>query len=360
MTLRLVAPLLAGLGLGACGHDITLTDDIDLTWDLAVTLSTFGDTLHTPYVRGTAVNFEIYAKDEDQSFTGWTIEADDPAIIQIGQIDAGASFHAAAIAGGEGTTTLRVFDDHGDLVGDAEATVLQPDRVRLDAHGYLIMGLDNEAPVEDLRVLQGGTATYVVNYFRGDQELHGNGVLSIDPTPGLEAEDRQRFLFENREWLTVTATGDVGDLQLPLRADGLPLASVPVSVVPESDIAQVSILSESESGHRDGDWLVAYAQAYDPQHRRIFGVDYAWDVDGAEQTADGDLYRYELKKGAFEMVTASRNGMSDSTTIQSEEGYVDSTNHIGCNAGGGGASWALGLALVGAVDIRRRRRRRAR
>ena len=57
---------------------------------------------------------------------------------------------------------------------------LVPDRVELDAHGSLILGRADEAPVSEARVVENGEATYLVRYFRDGQQLHGNGVLSVD------------------------------------------------------------------------------------------------------------------------------------------------------------------------------------
>ena len=267
MRLGWLCPLLVA---GACtSPDITLTDDIDLTWDFSITPTKFGDTLHTPYVRGAPVMLSVYAKDDNQTFDHWTVETSDPSIFQVGRISAsGTAFTAMGFAVGEGSAELTVIDDSGHVIGSADADVLQPDHIELDAHGYLIMGMDDQAPVDELRVLDGGTATYVVNYFKGSTELHGNKVLTIDPVPGVTAMARETFLFENREWLTVTADGAEGAVAMPLRSDGDPVGSMPMTIVPETDIADVEMLTQSESGHQQGDWLVAYAQA---QTRRRAG-----------------------------------------------------------------------------------------
>jgi MYXO-CTERM domain-containing protein len=124
--------------------------------------------------------------------------------------------------------------------------------------------------------------------------------------------------------------------------------------VPESAIADVVVLTEPESGHKDGDWLAALAQAYDASGARIFGVDYQWNVNGATQHGDGDLYRYQFKAGQHAMVQAQRGAHADSAQIQSQGGFVDSTNHVGCAAGGGG-SLLVGLVGLGLVAGRRRR-----
>jgi MYXO-CTERM domain-containing protein len=238
------------------------------------------------------------------------------------------------------------------------AEVRVPDAVELDAHGSLILGRDDEAKVTEARVLAGGEATYLVRYFRGGRELHGNGVLSVAAPTGVMAQPRTTFLFENREWLTLDmAAGAAGAMQLS--ADQVAVGTVPVVVAAESEIADVVVLTQSEKGRHDGDSLAALAQAYDGNGQRIFGVVYAWNVNGAAQTGDGDLYRYRYKAGQYAMVQAQRGAHMGEAMIQLEagSGSVDSTNRVGCSAGGGG-SLGVGLVGLGLVCVRRRRRTR--
>ncbi|TMQ10792.1 MAG: hypothetical protein E6J91_25150 [Deltaproteobacteria bacterium] len=308
-----------------------MTDDVDLTWDFVLTPVRFEDNLHSPYVRGTMV-------------TLWAHSSDDKEDLRV-------RGHAV----GEGTAGLRLLDPRGHEVGRGVAEVRVPDAIELDAHGSLILRRDDEAKVAEVRMLAGGEATYLVRYFREGRELHGNGVLAGAGPADVTLQPRTTFLFENREWLTVGApAAETGMLELA--ADQVKVATVPLVVVPESAIADVVVLTE-------GDWLAALAQAYDGNGERIFGVDYMWNVAGAMQTADGDLYRYQFKSGRFEMVRAQRGVHSDSAMIQSEGGFVDSTNHVGCTAGGGGGAggggWLIaGLAALGLVRVRVRVRRR--
>jgi MYXO-CTERM domain-containing protein len=159
-------------------------------------------------------------------------------------------------------------------------------------------------------------------------------------------------LFENREWLTLGASA-AGTSTVQLAADQVKVGSVPLVVVPEAAIADVVVLAQSEKGHKDDDWLAVLAQAYDGNGTRIFGVDYAWNVNGVMQVGDGDLYRYRFKKGLYEMVRAQRGAYGDAAMIQSDQGYVDSTNNVGCAVGGSG-SLVVGLVGLGLV-VRRRR-----
>lgn len=332
-----------------------MTDDIDLTWDFGLTPRRFDDNLHSPYVRGAAVTVFAHSSDDKENLGSWSIESSDPAVFRIGEAvtSGGRDLAVRGEAMGEGTAALTLRDPHGHAVGHGVAEVRLPDAIELDAHGSLILGRDDEARVTEARVLTGGAATYLVRYFQAGRELHGNGVLSADVPAGVTAEPRTTFLFEDREWLTLrTAAAGTGTVQL--LADGVAAAALPVAVVPESAIADVVVLTEPEGGHKDGDWLAALAQAYDPSGARIFGVDYQWNVNGAAQQGDGDLYRYQFKAGQHTMVQAQRGTHADSAQIQSQGGYVGSTNHVGCAAGGGG-SLIVGLVGLGLVAGRRRR-----
>jgi uncharacterized protein (TIGR03382 family) len=358
-----LCPLLPLVFVAACGEEINMSDDIDLTWDFKLTpFDTFDADMHTPYVRGTSVGIDVTSSDSDRSFTGWTLETSDEGVFRFDhdplQDPDGTNLSDAYQSGtavGEGTAMLTVRDEHGDVVGGTEIEVYVPDRVVLEAHGYLIQGRDDEAEIDDVRMLADGAATYLVRYFRGDRELHGNGVLSAITPADLVAEPRTSFLFENREWLTLHSSVP-GAFTVDLAADGVPLGTRAVEVVPEADIAFVRVETPSERGHDDGDPLVLLAQAYDAQERRIFGIDYNWTVDGLAQTGLGDLYRYDFKKDSPQQVTASRGGKSDTVTIHSDYGYVDSSNNVGCQAGGGGgAGTAFGVLAFAALGRRRRR-----
>jgi hypothetical protein len=349
----------AALAVGACGPTYTLTDDIDLSWDFSLTRSGFDDALHSPYVRGTTMTVLARSSDDGADFSGWSIVSSDPAVFRIDDaVVFGSGLSATARAMAEGTAELQLLDARGHDVGHGVAEVVLPDRIELDAHGSLILGRDDEAPVNEARVVADGEATYMVRYMRGTRELHGNGVLSVDAPAGTTAEPRTTFLFENREWLTLHTTAvETGVLQVS--ADGGGVASMPLVVVPETAIADIVLLMQSEKGRHEGDWLVTLAQAYDGNGERIFGVDYTWNVNGLAQVGDGDLYRYQFRKGDYQMVEARRGAHMDHAMIQSGGGLVDSTNHVGCSACGSG-SLVVGLIGLGVVGVGRRRRARGR
>jgi hypothetical protein len=355
MTFLIRSAVLA-LAVGACGPTYHLNDDIDTTWDFEITLSDFDSDLHAPYVRGTNTRIYATSTDDHPDFRGWHIETSDPAIFQLdaSAVDSdGKGLSAQGTAVAEGIANLTLFDAGNVAVGHGVAEVLVPDAIELDAHGYLIMGRDTEAPVKDVRMIENGTATYLVRYFRNGRELHGNGVLTAAAPVGITATPRTTFFWEDREWLTLDGSTP-GVSTIELLVDHVQVRSVPVTIVPETEIANVVLITESEDHHNDGDWLVALAQAYDGNGARIFGVDYTWDINGVQQVGDGDLYRYAFASGKYQTVRAKRGGHSDEVMIQSDHGYVDSSNNIGCTAGGGES---LGGALAGlALCIVRRRR----
>ncbi len=350
----LLRALILAATLGACGPTITLTDDVDVTWDFKLTLDRFDSTLHAPYVRGAKTTLYVSSSDDSQDWRGWTIASTDPSIVAVeATVSDQYGLSAAAQAVGSGTTDIVVLDSKGMVVGRGHAEVALPDRVELDAHGYLIIAQDSDAPVPEARILEGGEATYLVRYYHGGDELHGNAVLSTGQVDGIVATPRTSFLFENREWLSLTST-QLGVTSLPLLVDNTPINNVQVVTVGQSEIDGVALLPQPVKDAHDGDWYVALAQSFDSTGRRIFGVDYTWDVNGRALDAQGDLYRYEYKSGQYEMVTAATGGHQDSMQIQSDQGYVDSTNNIGCAATGGASS---PLLVLGALALLRRKRR---
>ncbi len=356
--MRVLAAVAAAL-LGACGPKITITDDIDLTWDLDFTLDRFEDNLHDPYVRGATMTMYVSSDDDDQRFAGWTIAPVESELLVISEATFdGFSLTAEVTALEEGNATVQIIDDRGEVQGETTARIRVPDEIQLDAHGYLIIDQDERAPVDDLRIVEGGTATYLARYFADGEELRGNGVLAGE-SAGLTVDNQTTYFFEDREWLTVSV-GAAGTQALNLFADGEPLPVRTVNVVPESDITQVELLGKDESSSDEGDWMVLLAQSYDAMGRRIFGVDYEWNVGGEQEFGVGDLYRYKFERGSTMMAVATRAGLSDQVEIQSGGGFVSSTNNVGC-ATTTPAGWLMPLGALAAVALTgtRARRRRA-
>jgi hypothetical protein len=363
--------LAVALPLSACGPKISMTDDIDLTWDFGLTLARFDEDLHTPYVKGAPVKLFVDADDDETPMRGWTVTSADPAVFRIERqvlddVDqSGITVYGVAAA--EGRSIITIVDGEGETVGTAVAEVVAPDRVELQAHGYLILGRDGEAFVSEARQLVGGTATYLVRYFRGKRELFGNSVLSVTAPETVTATPRTTFLFENREWLTLRSDA-VGVTPIKLNADGEAVAQVNVTTVPEAEVDHVDLLGMNEKGRNQGEWLVVLAQAFDASGWRLFGVDFDWTLAGVRQVGEGDLFRYEFEPGQYELLAAERGDQGAAAMIHAGEGLVDSSNNLGCvvapgrgrgteTAGGGLAIVALGVGL--GLVVRRKQRRRS-
>jgi hypothetical protein len=181
--------------------------------------------------------------------------------------------------------------------------------------------------------------------------MYGNSVLTTLDTQGLDTVlVEQTFLFENREWVQVSGTTP-GLASVDLQVDGELLASAPFEIVGPEAVAAVGIHGDDESGLRPGDWSVLVAQAEDAGSQRIYGVEYAWEIDGVLQSGAGDLFRYEFQRTGGNDVRASFDDLDAVVTANIGEGYVDSSNELGCNASAAGAS---GAWVVGLLALRRR------
>jgi hypothetical protein len=351
--MRTLALTFIALVLGAGCSRVGLGDTVDLDWNWAPLLGP-SDELHLPYVAG--ADFDLYTRfvDEDDQ-VGWTLESDDASVLRIDSTENG---DASVTATGAGTTTVRILDEEGELVYDTPVDVRQATRAELLAHGAMIIGRpEMQESWDEIRVLAGGSATFEVQWYDGDERLYGNGALTAVATGDILVEPRRTFLFEDREWVTFTP-GSVGTYDVELRANGVAVRTVRVIAVAEDAVDSVSLHGMDESAAGEGDVLTVLAQAYDAEGRAIFGTEYSWDLDGIAQEGLGDLFRYELVPGDFRMLQA--HGVMDAAVmIQATEGWVDSTNNLGCTVSPGvPANGALSLLALGAAAIALARRRK--
>lgn len=345
--------LVASLAM-ACGGP-RLADGIDLELDFNP-LRGPSDRLHSPYVAGADFSvWSIHADEEDE--VGWTIGTSDPSVVHIReQVGNG---HARVSAAAPGEVDLTIVDAEGQEIHRAGVEVVQPDRADLIAHGPRIVHRPELQPetTDELTVLVGGSGTFLVEWYAGNDRLHGHGALSAESGPGVAVEPRQTHLFEDREWVTFTAL-EPGRHEVELLANGELTRTITIVAVEEAAIDHVELHGENEGEADEGDQLVVYAQAYSDDGTPIYGVEYQWDVDGAPEEGLGDLYRYNFAPGMVRELCARHGAHETFATIQSSGGFVDSTNRIGCSVGAVGASGGLplaALALVGVAFIRRRR-----
>lgn len=355
--MRNLALMMSCLALATGCQQIGLADSVDLELNWAPLVGP-SDALHTPYVAGS--DFHVYTLDVDEEeAAGWTIESSDAAVLRV---DATADGSADVTATGAGASTMSVLDASGQVVHETEIEVRQPTRAELFAHGALIVDRPElQEAWDEIQVLAGGSATFEVRWFDGDTRLFGNGALSAVAEGDITVEPRRTFLFEDREWVTFTPHAP-GTYEVELLANGAPVRMVRVVAVTEDAVDTVLLHGMDETAAQAGDLLSVLAQAYDAEGRAIFGVEYTWDLDGDVEEGEGDLFRYELEPGRYRMLGAHSTTMDAQVMIQADEGYVDSTNNLGCAAAAVGvrgsaalAPLAIGLALV---TVARRRRRR--
>ena len=354
-------PLLAlGALLGACTSDgVYVSDDLDLEFQLAP--GEPDDQLHLPYVQGASVNLRPGIVDDDGSTStaGYRLESSDPAVLAPADELDPSSGEQTFVAVAPGTTTIRVLDPGGDSVHEAEITVRAPTRAELYPSGLQVVHTGRgRVALERAQVLEGGSATFLLQYYDGDQRLYGNGVLDATSDGEIGLAPATTYLFANREWLEITPS-TLGVHTVALAADGVALGDFDVEVVPDSAVAEVELVGEVERDADDGDTLSVLAQAYDADGEPIYGVTSPWDVDGARQLGDGDVYQYTYAGAAPATLGATFGDVNARADIHLGSGTVGSSGNIGCSVTPGllgTIAVALPAALAALALASRRRR----
>lgn len=352
---------------GCAPERIMFGDNIDLDFDWNPVANN-QEMMHQPYVAGSTFRIGVYSRFADEDMTGWTVEVRDPEILWIGDVEVEErvepgepeSLHidAAALAAGE--TVLEVFDRYGKLVSATPVEVAVPDRAVLLPNGPLCVH-DPSLIVDanDFQVLQDGLSTYLVEFYRGDERLYGNGTLDADSAADIEVDIRQSYLFEDRDWLQVTARS-TGIREVTVYSGDVAVETVVFDALTADEVGHLVLHGEPELGAEELDSRTVLAQSYDFVGRPIYGVEYTWTLDGHDEAGYGDLYRYEYDPDDANTLAAYFGDLSDEIPIHGH-GYVDSSNNIGCridNSGtSAGTTAAIGalLGLVALVRVRRAR-----
>lgn len=365
-------PVLAGVVACSMGCTrVKFSDSVDLTLDFAP-LTGPSDLLHTPYVEGSSMRIFVDSTNDNERYEGWSLSSSDPTIFSVENLQGQSGFAAAkARALRPGHATLTVTDSGGHVVATDGVDVERPDEVRLLSHGLLLVDRgEDEARVSDLRVVEGGTGTYLARYYRAGHQVFGNGTLTATADTGSTAKVEQSYLFEDRDWLQVSP-GDGNAHQIALSVNGTPFGQVTLSGVARTDLAGVRILGEDEGGAKKDQLMVAFALANDSAGRAVYGVEYSWQLGGKTSAGMGDLFRYRYDAQRPQMLTASAMNatgqMSAQAMIHASSGFVDSTNRVGCATVPPGApggpwrgvtpAWLLLVVGWGAMGMRRRLRR---
>lgn len=345
-----------GLSLVLTGcAPLEFSDSIDSAYDFERTLFEKGR-LEPRLVLGTSTQIYLYGR---ESFDGWTFEVEDEGVLLVQQVivdpDGSDYIELSVEAVGTGATYLVAVNPAGVVKGEARVEVALPNRVELMAAGPLLAGLgDREAFTDSPQILAGGMATFEVHYWRDEQRLFGNAAVEGTGSGDLEVEVVTTWLGEDRDWVQIQ-TGEAGRQALSLRAAGVKFEQVPIDVVPPEAIASVDLIVESEKGAKQGEDLVILAQAWDDRDEPIYGVEYAWDRNGIGEGGVGDLYRYDYDRRDPGHMVAHWEDLEADVDIHGE-GYVDSSNDLGCATVPGTTFAGAGLA---ALLLRRGRPRRA-
>jgi hypothetical protein len=360
--MRLPVLLASGLAIVLCGcQEVTIVDDVDfeLNWD---PLTGPSDALHTPYVQGAGFNLWIHTT-KKESLRGWTVQSGDETVMSLGTTTLSndeEDLHLSAKAGVPGRAELRVVDPSGDVRHRHEVDVKFPDRVDILPHGPLLIHRSGVGSEERPQVLHDGTATFLVQYYLGGEQLSGHGGLGVRETTGIGAHVETTSFLEDRDWLVIEASqaGITGELGLLVA--GTEARRLTVDTIAEAGIDRMALSGESEGGASDKEWLVVLAEAFDAMGRVIYGTEFRWTADDKVQTGGtfGDLYRYSYDAKQPVMLEAAHGLHTDGVLIHSRGGFVDSTNRLGCSTVPGGAStgsMCSMMALVALLLLRRRR-----
>lgn len=345
LTAGLLATLLAGCNL----HHVSLSDDVDTKLTFFILASGATEGLHSPYVRG--AQFTLYASTDESTGTAenWQIVSSDTSVLDISSAvrGSGSQISVGATARGAGSAVIKIIDSGGHVLASEPVDVKIPDAAKVEANGPLVIGRpDSAATVNTPSMVASGVATFLVRWFAGGVELHGNGVLNPDSN-SVGVMPESSYLSVQRDWLQLTAPATPGNYQIGLSAGGVYVTQMSIQVVPASDISSISLSGEDESHASLGTYLAVLAQAVGASGAPIYGVEYKFDVDGDNQAGFGDLYRYTYLPGTPKTLTAKMGTMSSNATIHAGSGYVDSTNNVGCSStGASGTAELVGLCAA--------------
>jgi len=345
-----------------CKSDMVhFTDSIDIVFDFSpVPPNPFDrpDYLHLPYVEG--AEFTVTAHRDHDAMKLWDSHAvsKDPDVLRIiGPVLATEEFVTFRCrAQGPGVTDIVVYRTAEEITewGRAEVAVASPDSLKLFFAGPVLAGwaFDDSEAVGKANVLIGGTGTFLARYFKGDVQLHGNGVLDAGVVQGdVIASIEDTYLFEDRDWLQVTPK-DGGTHEIDLSVAGQSIGSLLVNGFSEEDVEFIAIDAESEKYADNGDTLAVIAIGYTEDGEPVYGIEYSWHADGYPEPGEGDMFMYQFQGDAELELEATWDGHTDVVYIHSIGGFVTSSNALGCTARGESPTGAaLLVVLAGALCV---------
>jgi hypothetical protein len=358
-------PSLAALGCSSPQNTASLQDNFATD----VFASFFGNAngLSTPYVEGSRFTITVQPSGKNTG-AGWTLQSSNPAVMQIGVQPPSGSNEWPVVATGAGQATLTVVDGSGKVLDSEDVDVQIPTEVQLCAHGLLLAGYsDDQSAESSVRIVSGGTATFLARYYSGTQELSGNNAV-IPTASGIATAAVVPANFSVRDFVEVSAA-DMGSGNVSL-AVGMTTNQVAVEAVDPSSVASVALAPQSDDKAQKGETLYVFGRALDSQGNDLFGASFSWAVNGttlpSQQLIVGgptDLLTYQYDSKQSETISDTLAGQSASTQVHGNPSTTQeaSTENVGCSVarGAGASGGAAGAAMLalGVAFLTHRRRR---
>lgn len=317
------------------------------------------DSIHSPYARGAVVSLSAGGWGHGQVDDSWSIVPDDEGVlVQVEpqqppeDEDEDEGFGLDFRAVGQGTTAVSLVDEDGDVRARTTVEVVMPDSITLHGATAERSGLPELAREDcEVSIVQGGTGGLIAQYWLGDVEVFGNGVLSLLSADPVVLDVDYSYSGKDLDWLQLSPE-EVGSHTVDLLVDGVALDAVTYEAVPYEGIVTTALLGGDESGAEEGDWIELLVQSFDANDCPVLGAAWTWHVDGELQEERGDLYRYELDEDVTTSLEAQFGDHVRTTSVHGVGTVMDS-NAAGCSAVAGSA--ALAPAMIGLLALARRR-----
>jgi hypothetical protein len=356
-----------------CGNNPFFDDDEGSPEPSASALSEHPDHLSLPYVSGGKVGISTTHAAAD-----WQMKSDNAAVFTVDKqtFDGSGKLSADCTAVAPGSATLTLVDGKGSEQRRATIQVQTPDSAKIIAHGParlqggsapdLSSAEVTEAMVYTGSGVNGGTSVFAVAYFNGPTRLFGRGVAKVTPPAGIAVDAHTTSGLLVTEFLFVKPSLP-GSYPLAISAGGPTLATLTVTAVGDSAIAQLTLDPEVGDSPNDGDQVWVLAQTRDAMGHPIFGAYSTWTLDGVAQlqgdmkTTSGDLFRFKFDaSGATTRELAATAGATSAkVAIHAHSGQVFDTTYLGCSlAPSRRATAAPVLALFAGLVVLGLRRRR--
>jgi len=322
-----------------CDADVALSDSVDDVIDFGHDKDA-DRSLQAPYVVGARFDVRL-----PEGGDGEALASSDDAILQLeGE---GSVAHAVALL--PGAVEILVLDASGEIVGATEVELRMPTRAVLHAAAPVFLDrTDVPTEIARPRIVDGGEATFLVEYFDGTTRLGGSGGLGAYASDGAIARVSGELLGEQRDWLTIGGS-ETGIEQVVLAVGGETFAAIDIDVVDAAVVADLDVFASESSGDRMAPGVVI-ATGYDLDGEAVHGLGLQWRLaQGAEQVG-ADIVRYPGDTAPMEIV-ASYGELEGAAAVHADEADADA----GCNmASARSSAWAL--VLFAAALLRRRSR----